>query len=80
MGPPKAFDLTGDVAIVTGAGSRMDGESAGERYSKARQLLIPSTRGDWEWSGGSHFAGSTRCQSGARGLQHRVGQGDETHD
>ncbi|RGP72460.1 hypothetical protein FSPOR_2671 [Fusarium sporotrichioides] len=26
MAPPRAFDFTGDVAIVTGAGSRMDGE------------------------------------------------------
>ncbi|CEL04562.1 Putative Short-chain dehydrogenase reductase sdr [Aspergillus calidoustus] len=26
MPPPRAFDFTGDVAIVTGAGSRMDGE------------------------------------------------------
>ncbi len=26
MAPGKAFDLTGDVAIVTGAGSRMPGE------------------------------------------------------
>ncbi|KAF2107786.1 hypothetical protein BDV96DRAFT_557408 [Lophiotrema nucula] len=26
MPPPQAFDFTGDVAIVTGAGSRMDGE------------------------------------------------------
>lgn len=27
MTPPRAFDFTGDVAIVTGAGSRMDGQS-----------------------------------------------------
>eukprot|EP00914_Ancora_sagittata_P028473 GHVO01056190.1.p2 GENE.GHVO01056190.1~~GHVO01056190.1.p2 ORF type:complete len:131 (-),score=7.99 GHVO01056190.1:356-748(-) len=27
MAPPRALDFTGDVAIVTGAGSRMDGES-----------------------------------------------------
>ncbi|CAH0056826.1 unnamed protein product [Clonostachys solani] len=26
MTPPKAFDFSGDVALVTGAGSRMDGE------------------------------------------------------
>ncbi|OAG08585.1 NAD(P)-binding protein [Paraphaeosphaeria sporulosa] len=26
MAPPRALDFTGDVAIVTGAGSRMDGE------------------------------------------------------
>ncbi|KAI0201396.1 hypothetical protein F4808DRAFT_459887 [Astrocystis sublimbata] len=26
MSPPRALDFTGDVAIVTGAGSRMDGE------------------------------------------------------
>ncbi|CAG2004838.1 hypothetical protein SNK03_002057 [Fusarium graminearum] len=26
MAPPRAFDFSGDVAIVTGAGSRMDGE------------------------------------------------------
>ncbi|OIW34272.1 NAD(P)-binding protein [Coniochaeta ligniaria NRRL 30616] len=26
MTPPRAFDFSGDVAIVTGAGSRMDGE------------------------------------------------------
>ncbi|KAF2192418.1 NAD(P)-binding protein [Zopfia rhizophila CBS 207.26] len=26
MGPPKAFDFTGEVAIVTGAGSRLRGE------------------------------------------------------
>lgn len=25
MVPPPAFDFTGDVAIVTGAGSRMNG-------------------------------------------------------
>lgn len=28
MAPPKAFDFTGDVAIVSGAGSRMPGEFA----------------------------------------------------
>jgi len=26
MAPPRAFDFSGDIAIVTGAGSRMDGE------------------------------------------------------
>lgn len=28
MAPPKAFDFTGDVAIVSGAGSRMAGKSS----------------------------------------------------
>jgi hypothetical protein len=26
MTPARGFDFTGDVAVVTGAGSRMDGE------------------------------------------------------
>jgi hypothetical protein len=30
MAPPKLFDFTGDVAIVTGAGSRMDGKPGGK--------------------------------------------------
>ncbi|GME28328.1 hypothetical protein IL306_007225 [Neofusicoccum parvum] len=33
MTPPSAFDFTGDVAIVTGAGSRMDGEIGNGRAS-----------------------------------------------
>ncbi|OJD36653.1 oxidoreductase [Diplodia corticola] len=33
MTPPRAFDFTGDVAIVTGAGSRMDGEIGNGRAS-----------------------------------------------
>lgn len=31
MAPTTAFDFSGDVAIVTGAGSRMDGESSAPR-------------------------------------------------
>ncbi|KAL1635314.1 hypothetical protein SLS56_001737 [Neofusicoccum ribis] len=33
MTPPRAFNFTGDVAIVTGAGSRMDGEIGNGRAS-----------------------------------------------
>ncbi|KAH8901516.1 NAD(P)-binding protein [Thozetella sp. PMI_491] len=33
MAPPRAFDFSGDVAIVTGAGSRMDGEIGNGRAS-----------------------------------------------
>ncbi|AEO67843.1 uncharacterized protein THITE_53694 [Thermothielavioides terrestris NRRL 8126] len=33
MAPPRAFDFAGDVAIVTGAGSRMDGEIGNGRAS-----------------------------------------------
>lgn len=32
MAPPPAFDFTGDVAIVTGAGSRMNGNSYPELH------------------------------------------------
>ena len=31
MAPPKAFDFTGEVAIVSGAGSRMKGEALRDR-------------------------------------------------
>jgi hypothetical protein len=40
MAPPKAFDFTGEVALVTGAGSRMDGERL------ARPFFAP-LRDDW---------------------------------
>ena len=53
MAPPRAFDFTGEVAIVTGAGSRMDGEIGNGRASAillarhgAKVALVDSNE-DW---------------------------------
>ncbi|KAF5003991.1 hypothetical protein FDECE_9491 [Fusarium decemcellulare] len=53
MAPPRAFDFTGDVAIVTGAGSRMDGEIGNGRAAAillARQgakVVLVDLNIDW---------------------------------
>lgn len=51
--PAKAFDFTGDVALVTGAGSRMDGEIGNGRATAillARQgakVALVDYNADW---------------------------------
>ena len=40
MAPPRAFDFTGDVAIVTGAGSRMDGKHTISNYGGSFSLTF----------------------------------------
>lgn len=80
MAPTTAFDFSGDVAIVTGAGSRMDGEFYTGAANRSCQFLTKKTRGDRERARRCHLTCAPRSQSGAGGLQPRLGPGDETHD
>jgi hypothetical protein len=54
-----AFDFTGEVAIVTGAGSRMYG-----RFNMIYRLLctsiLTSTSRDWEWTCDCYLTRQTR--------------------
>ncbi|KAK5174343.1 uncharacterized protein LTR77_001423 [Saxophila tyrrhenica] len=78
MGPPKAFDFSGEVAIVSGAGSRMKGEIGNGRAASillARQgakLALVDSNVEW--------AKDTKEMIDAEGGMSEVVQADVTNE
>lgn len=77
--PKLAFDFTGEVAIVTGAGSRMAGLYFRPPHWAILNFLT-LLRWNWKRKGDSNSFGSSRGQSGTSRLQCWMGNGDKKND